>query len=127
MTQHTAVTDNPAPQVPAGPVNSVTLVGRVSAEPEVRELPSGDELVTFRLIVARAPRRATGGVGERSTVDVIDIACWSARTRRSARTLTPETVVRVEGALRRRFFRTGGGAASRYEVEAVSLRREPST
>lgn len=109
---------------PGDVVNSVVLRGRVSAEPEVRELPSGDELVTFRLIVTRAPRRNGGGVGERTTVDVIDIACWSARTRRSARTLMPETVVRVEGALRRRFFRTGGGAASRYEVEASSVRRE---
>lgn len=101
--------------------NSVTLVGRVSAEPETRILPSDDELVTFRLIVARPPRRGRD-VG-RTSVDVIDIACWSAATRRTARRLEAETVVRVEGALRRRFFRTGGGAASRYEVEAASVRR----
>ncbi|HHU10190.1 MAG TPA: single-stranded DNA-binding protein [Intrasporangiaceae bacterium] len=126
MAQNRAAAAQSAPAIPAGPVNSVVLVGRVSAEPEVRELPSGDELVTFRLIVGRAPRRAGGGVGERTTVDVIDIACWNARARRAARTLAPETVVRVEGALRRRFFRTGGGAASRYEVEAASVRREPS-
>lgn len=104
-------------------VNSVSLIGRVSAPPEVRTLPSEDELVTFRLIVTRLPDGRPGGVGERTKVDVIDIACWSARTRRSARSLEPEMVVRVEGALRRRFFRTGGGAASRYEVEAVSIKR----
>lgn len=101
--------------------NSVILVGRVSAEPETRILPSDDELVTFRLIVARPPRR--GRDAGRTSVDVIDIACWSAATRRAARRLEAETVVRVEGALRRRFFRTGGGAASRYEVEAASVRR----
>ena len=104
-------------------VNSVTLVGRVSAAPEVRELPSDDELVTFRLIVARPPGRKDADSAQRTKVDVIDIACWSARSRRAALRLEPDTVVQVEGSLRRRFFRAGGGAASRYEVEAHSLKR----
>ena len=104
-------------------VNSVTLVGRVSAAPEVRELPSEDELVTFRLIVARPPGRKDADSAQRTKVDVIDIACWSARSRRAARRLEPDTIVQVQGALRRRFFRTGGGAASRYEVEARSITR----
>lgn len=103
--------------------NAVVLVGRVSVAPECRILPSDDELVTFRLIVPRAPARGGGGAGERTTVDVIDVACWSSSTRRAAKRLTADTVVRVEGALRRRFFRTGGGAASRYEVEASAVRR----
>ncbi|MCA1780947.1 MAG: single-stranded DNA-binding protein [Dermatophilaceae bacterium] len=102
-------------------VNAVSLIGRVSSAPETRELPSGDELVTFRLIVPRPPR--TGGEGERVRVDVIDVACWSARTRRSATRLETESVIRVEGSLRRRFFRSGGGAASRYEVEASTVAR----
>lgn len=107
-----------------GQVNSVALVGRVSAAPEVRKLPSEDELVTFRLIVARPPSRRSGGdSSQRTKVDVFDIACWSARTRRAAMTLQPETVVEVQGALRRRFFRTGGGVASRYEIEAASMKR----
>ena len=104
-------------------LNSITLVGRVSAQPESRVLPSKDELVTFRLIVDRPPARRPDNSPQRATVDVIDIACWSARTRRSAAGLEPEAVVRVEGALRRRFFRAGGGATSRYEVEAASVRR----
>lgn len=103
--------------------NSITLVGRVSAAPEVRELPSEDELVTFRLIVPRSPGRQRDDSAQRTKVDVIDIACWSARTRRAASKLEPETVVQVQGSLRRRFFRTGGGVASRYEVEAASVKR----
>jgi single-strand DNA-binding protein len=61
--------------------------------------------------------------GARTRVDVIDIACWSPRTRRSAKRLEADDGIRVEGALRRRFFRAGAGAASRYEVEARSVRR----
>jgi single-strand DNA-binding protein len=99
--------------------NEVTLVGRVSAPPEERELPSGDRLVTLRVIVDRPPPK-----GEtRRAVDVFDVACWTGRTRRTASGLSPDDGVRVEGALRRRFFATAGGRASRYEVEATRLRR----
>ena len=35
--------------------NQVTLLGRVSAPPEGRDLPSGDRLVTLRVIVDRPP------------------------------------------------------------------------
>ncbi|GAA4122291.1 hypothetical protein GCM10022415_26150 [Knoellia locipacati] len=95
-------------------VNSVELAGRVSGEPESRVLPSGDDLVTLRLVVARP----AGG-----PVDTIDLACWSRSARRSAARLTDGDHVHVTGALRRRFFRTPGGAASRYEVEVATLSR----
>ena len=92
-------------------VNEVRLVGRVSQAPEQRELPSGDVLWTFRVVV---PRPATSG---RGTVDALECAAWSARARRSVASWQPDDVVEVSGAVRRRFFRTAGGAASRVEVE----------
>lgn len=109
--------------------NVVHLRGRVSAVDPPRELPSGDSVVTLRLIVPRAARaagprkRAKDSPPPRAQVDTIDVACWSALTRRAAAGLAPEDRVEVEGALRRRFFRAGGAAASRYEVEASRLRR----
>ncbi|WP_252973996.1 single-stranded DNA-binding protein [Janibacter melonis] len=96
-------------------VNEVRLVGRVSGEPTVRTLPSGDEVVTLRVVVSRTDGRP---------VDTIDLACWSARSRRAAQHLVDGTRVEVEGSLRRRFYRTPGGAASRYEVEVRRLVRE---
>ncbi len=103
-------------------LNSVVLVGRVSAAPESRELPSGDRLVTFRLVVDRP----SGREGARRQVDVIDVACWSKRTQRTAGALSPDASVRVEGALRRRFFSASAGRASRYEVEAERIARVSS-
>ena len=104
-------------------VNEVCLVGRVSGEVEHRELPSGDALVSFRVVVRRKPRRDQSA--RSPGVDTIDIACWSARTRASAGKLDDGARVRIEGALRRRFFATAAGRASRYEVEAARIRREP--
>lgn len=99
--------------------NCVTLLGRVAAPSETRELPSGDLVTTFRLVVDRPPAR-----GEtRRRVDALDVTCWGARPRRSAAVLGADDLVEVEGSLRRRFFATGGGRASRYEVEAARVRR----
>lgn len=100
--------------------NEVRLVGRVSGSGQERELPSGDEVVSLRVVVPRTgrpPRKSA------ATVDTIDVACWTTRVRRTARGLADGDVVEVVGALRRRFFRAGSGAVSRYEVEATTLRR----
>jgi len=99
--------------------NTVTLVGRVSTTPEQRDLPSGDVLVTLRVVVDRPPERGR----TRRAVDVIDVACWTKRTQRSASSLAPDDGVRIEGSLRRRYFGTSAGRASRYEVEAHRLVR----
>lgn len=108
----TRTADKPEAQMES--VNSVELSGRVSGEPEARVLPSGDDLVTLRLVVARP----AGG-----PVDTIDLACWSRASQRSASRLSDGDHVHVTGALRRRFFRTPAGAASRYEVEVTKLSR----
>jgi single-strand DNA-binding protein len=99
--------------------NEVTLVGRVSAPPDRRDLPSGDPLVTLRVVVDRPPHKGT----TKRAVDVIDVACWTKRTQRTATGLEAGDGVRIEGALRRRFFAAGGSRASRYEVEASRLVR----
>lgn len=119
MTKRPALTDAVAtPTSRTAGVNEVRLVGRVSWPPEERALPSGDCVILFRLVVPRAPGRAGG-----ATVDTIDIACWSARARRSAARLRPDDCAEIEGSLRRRFFSASGGPASRYEVEARTVRR----
>jgi single-strand DNA-binding protein len=100
---------------PAGDaVNEVRLVGRISAAPEERVLPSGDSVWTFRIVV---PRPADNRGGSRQTVDALQCAVWAGRVRRSVAAWAVDDVVEVNGSLRRRFFRAGGAAASRFEVE----------
>src|SRR6478735_8879178 len=96
--------------------NEVRLLGRLSADPEERTLPSGDVIWTFRVIVPRPERDA------RIRVDALDCTAWTARSRRSVATWHADDVVEVEGAVRRRFFRAGGGAASRVEIEVSRAR-----
>lgn len=101
--------------------NDVALTGRVSGAPESRRLPSGDEIVTFRLVVRREPSR--GRTRSTQTVDTIECVAWTSRLRRAASRLDDGTVVAVTGSLRRRFSRGAGGAQSWYAVELASCAR----
>lgn len=106
------------------PRNEVVLVGRVSSAPEERELPSGDVLVTWRVVLDRpAPRRPPPPGVRAVTVDTVDCVAWGAGVRRTARSLAVGDVVAVDGALRRRFWRGSSGPLSRTEVEVAALRR----
>ncbi|WP_159540340.1 single-stranded DNA-binding protein [Aeromicrobium sp. 9AM] len=97
--------------------NRVHLVGRVSADPETRVLPSGDEVVSFRLVVRRsaAARRRS-----KQVVDTIECSAWSASMRRTVGRLEAGTEVEVTGELRRRFTR---GAISFVSVDVDSCRK----
>ena len=100
--------------------NSVHLTGRVSAAPETKTLPSGDEVVSFRLIVRRSPaaRRRS-----KQVVDTIECSAWTAALRRSVLRLEPGTEVTLSGELRRRFSRGGAGAISWVTVDVDTCRK----
>jgi single-strand DNA-binding protein len=98
-------------------VNEVRLVGRLSRDPEMRVLPSGDQMWTFRVVVPREPGGRT-----RQSVDVLDCAVWGGRVRASVASWSADDVVEVAGPLRKRFFSSGAGPASRVEVEVTSGR-----
>jgi single-strand DNA-binding protein len=103
--------------------NDVTLVGRLSAAPAVRALPSGDELVSWRLVVDRQNRgQAPTGV-RLPTVDTIDCVAHRPAVRRAAARLLGGETLELRGALRRRFWRGAQGAASRCEVEVFEVKR----
>jgi single-strand DNA-binding protein len=97
-------------------VNEVRLVGRVSQPPEERVMPSGDTLWSFRVVVPRPADAARS----RHQVDAVDCCVWSGRVRRSVASWRVDDVVEVTGSVRRRFFRTAHGAASRFEVEVAT-------
>ena len=73
-------------------LNDVLLRGRVSQEAVEKQLPSGDKVVEFRLIVSRE---------RQSGVDTLDIASWSAKSRRSALSLVADEWVDISGSIHR--------------------------
>lgn len=95
-------------------LNDCLLRGRVSAAATDRELPSGEHVVEFRLIITREQREG---------VDTLDIAAWSPKNRRSALSLKAGEWIEVTGSVRRRFWQGPAGLASRWQIEAESITR----
>jgi single-strand DNA-binding protein len=95
--------------------NWVFLRGRLAEEPVARELPSGDVLTVFRLTVSRPSN-------ERGRVDSLECSTVKARARRSLERADAGDQLEVTGSLRRRFWRTPAGAASRYAVDVETVK-----
>jgi single-strand DNA-binding protein len=101
--------------------NEVRLRGKLTAAASVRALPSGDELVVWRLVVSRpeaAIRRPNA-----PSVDTLECHSWDPAVGRHALRWSPGEFIEVEGELRRRFWRAPTGAVSRCEVEVTAARR----
>jgi len=94
-------------------VNVVVLAGRLSADPEIIELPSGDRVARLRLHVPETGKR----------VLALPVAAWTSTARRSCERLVKGDPVMVRGHLVRRFFRGQGGGRSMMEVIAREIRK----
>lgn len=101
--------------------NHACLVGEVRTTPQTRTLPSGDEVVSFRLAVERpaAERRSSRSPKH----DVFDVSCFTAGTRRTASRLKAGSTVLVEGAFRRQVRRAAGVAVVRTDLHARRVTR----
>jgi single-strand DNA-binding protein len=95
--------------------NHVFLRGRLAEVPVYRDLPSGDVLAVFRVTVPRPP-------GERARVDSIECATVKPRIHKTLARAVAGDDLEVVGSLHRRFWRTPAGPASRYAVDAESVR-----
>jgi single-strand DNA-binding protein len=88
-------------------VNITVLQGYLTRPPEVRSLPSGDDLVAYEVTVPASEGRPA---------ESVPVVWFSAPP--SAAAWEAETAVVVVGRVRRRFFRAGGSTQSRTEVVA---------
>jgi single-strand DNA-binding protein len=94
-------------------VNVVVLAGRLADKPEVKDLPSGDQVTRFRLQVPEAGKR----------VLPLPVSAWERMARKGCERLDKGDAVLVRGHLVRRFFRDGGGGRSVTEVVATEVKK----
>lgn len=106
-------TDEPAD------INEVHLVGRLGQQVVTREMPSGDEITSFTVIVSRTGRQREGS----ARVDALACQSTRAQIRSKVEAWSPGTWVQVHGSLRRRFWQGGSGLGSATEIEVRSLTR----
>jgi len=90
----------------------------LGAHVRTRELPSGDALTSFTVIVDRPAREQHG------TAKVDAIACTASNRKRAERIerMEPGMMVTIVGVLRRRFWRAGAQAGRVGSTTEVLVR-----
>jgi single-strand DNA-binding protein len=106
------------------PDNTVTLVGNVTRDPELRYTPSGQAVATFGLAVNRRwQNRQTQDWEEQ--VSFFDIKCWAQMAENVGESVQKGTRVLVTGRLEQRSWETDNGD-KRSKVEVVADEIAPS-
>ena len=106
------------------PDNTVTLVGNVTRDPELRYTPSGQAVATFGLAVNRRwQNRQTQDWEEQ--VSFFDIKCWAQMAENVGESVQKGTRVLVTGRLEQRSWETPEGE-KRSVVEVVADEIGPS-
>ncbi|MGH2711619.1 MAG: single-stranded DNA-binding protein [Actinomycetota bacterium] len=96
-------------------VNVVVLAGKLSADPDFAEMPSGDTVARLRLQVPEAGKRALP----------LPVAAWDRAPRKGCERLGKGDAVMVRGHLVRRFFKGSGGGRTIMEVIASEVKKLP--
>lgn len=88
---------------------TLTLVGNLTADPEVRRLDTGDQVANFN--VASTPRHYAREAGEWRDGDPLFLRCaaWRDLADHVAASLSKGARVIVTGRLKQRTFETGDG------------------
>jgi single-strand DNA-binding protein len=104
--------------------NTVTLVGNVTRDPELRFTPSGQANATFGLAVNRVWNdRQTNE--RREAVSFFDIVCWREMAENASESLSKGARVLVTGRLEQRSWETGEGE-KRSKIEVIADEIGPS-
>ncbi len=100
-------------------MNKILLIGRLTKDPELRYVPSGEPVANFSLAVDRPFKNSQG---ERET-DFVDIVAWRKSAELASQYLTKGRLVAIEGRLQIRSYETQDGQ-KRKAAEVVADRIE---
>ena len=106
------------------PDNSVTLVGNITRDPELRFTPSGQAVANFGLAVNRRWQNRQTQEWEEAT-SFFDVTCWQQLAENVAETIQKGTRIVVTGRLDQRSWETQDGD-KRSKVEIVADDVAPS-
>lgn len=81
-------------------LNSVSLLGRMSADPELKHTPSGVPVCTFTVAVTRSYAKQ----GEERQTDWLDIIAWRSTAEFICRYFRKGQMIAIKGTLQSRSF-----------------------
>jgi len=104
--------------------NSVTLVGNVTRDPELRFTPAGQATASFGLAVNRVWTDRQSGE-RKEAVSFFDVVCWREMAENAAESLAKGSRIIVTGRLEQRSWESQEGE-KRSKVEVIADEIGPS-
>ena len=99
-------------------LNSVILMGRLVADPELRTTTTGKSVASFRIAVDRSFQKA----GEQRQADFINIVAWESQANFVTRYFQKGSMIAIQGQLQSRTYEDNSGAKRTvYEVLAREI------
>lgn len=95
--------------------NQVTLVGNLTKDPDLRQTPSGQNVVSFSLALNRSYKANDEWV---ETTDYVDVTAWGNLAEKIDQYLSKGRQVLVSGKLQSRSWEQDGQKRSKVEVVA---------
>lgn len=96
--------------------NQVTLMGNLTRDPDLRQIPSGQSVCSFSLALNRSYKGSDGNWQE--ATDYVDIVAWGPLGERVAQYVTKGRPVLVSGRLQSRQWEQDGQKRNKLEVVA---------
>lgn len=94
--------------------NKVVLMGNLTRDPELRSIPSGQQVASFSLAVNRTWKNANGE--QQEAVDYIDCNAWGKPAEIITQYMTKGSAILVSGRLQQRTWEQEGQKRSKVEV-----------
>lgn len=99
-------------------LNTIVLMGRLVADPELRTTQSGISTTTFRIAVDRNFARQ----GEEKVTDFFDIVAWRSTAEFVSRYMTRGQLIAVQGSMQSRKWQDkDGNNRISWEVQAENV------
>lgn len=97
-------------------VNQVIIMGNLTRDPELRQTPNGQSVVSFSMALNRSYKDQAGEWQE--ATDFIDVSAWGPLAERVAQYMTKGRRALVQGRLQSRSWEQDGQKRSKVEVLA---------
>lgn len=96
-------------------LNRIILMGRLTANPELKSTTTGKSVTSFSIAVERNYNRT----GEERKVDFFNIVCWNSTAEFVCRYFAKGNMIALEGKLQSRTYQANDGS-TRYVTEIVA-------
>lgn len=94
--------------------NKVVLMGNLTRDPELRSIPSGQQVASFSLAVNRTWKNASGE--QQEAVDYIDCNAWGKPAEIITQYMNKGSAILVSGRLQQRSWEQDGQKRNKVEV-----------